>query len=236
MTTLFASILATALVAQIQGGTIQGKVVDDQGKPVADAQVVFFAARHFGGGGDPVEVQTKSDAGGQFRIAFPPLRRATKGGVHVWAYRPGSAIASVPIYLPPFDLVLRKPQPKTVKVEGPDGRPVAGAIVSPRVILDASVARIADMPATLESGSGRGHPLWHAVDLVGPQRPARHCSHAPRPTRDQRGQVVRGPSPAGYACNRPPNCQNRTGPDLDERPLYLRLFRCSGRLVLGGSQ
>ncbi len=63
MTTLFASILAMALVAQIQGGTIQGKVVDDQGKPVADAQVVFFAARHFDGSGDPVEVQTKTDAG-----------------------------------------------------------------------------------------------------------------------------------------------------------------------------
>ena len=43
MTTLFGPILATALLAQIQGGTIQGRVVDDQGKPVAGAQVVFFA-------------------------------------------------------------------------------------------------------------------------------------------------------------------------------------------------
>ena len=76
MTMLFGSILATALVAQIQGGMIQGKVVDDQGKPVADAQVVFFAPRPLAGTGEPVEVATKTDAGGQFRFASPRLQRA----------------------------------------------------------------------------------------------------------------------------------------------------------------
>ncbi len=43
MTMLFGSILATAVVAQLQGGMIQGKVVDDQGKPVPDAPVVYSA-------------------------------------------------------------------------------------------------------------------------------------------------------------------------------------------------
>ena len=35
MTTLLGPILAAALVAQIHGLELQGKVVDDQGKPVA---------------------------------------------------------------------------------------------------------------------------------------------------------------------------------------------------------
>ena len=42
MTMFFGSMLATALVVQVQAGTVQGKVVDDQGKPLADVQVVFF--------------------------------------------------------------------------------------------------------------------------------------------------------------------------------------------------
>ena len=91
MTTLFGSILATALVAQFQGGTIQGKVVDDQGKPVADAQVVYFAPPGPGLAREPVEVGTKTDAGGQFRLASPPLGRTA--WFLIWAYRPGSAIA-----------------------------------------------------------------------------------------------------------------------------------------------
>ncbi len=53
MTPLFGSILATALVAQIQGGTIQGKVVDDQRKPVPDVQVVYFVPRPLAGTREP---------------------------------------------------------------------------------------------------------------------------------------------------------------------------------------
>ena len=71
MTTLFSSLLATALVAQLQGGMIQGSVVDDRGKPVTDAQVVFFDARPRSGIGELVELATKTDAGGQFRLRLP---------------------------------------------------------------------------------------------------------------------------------------------------------------------
>jgi len=71
MTTLLGSILAAALVAQIQSATIQGKVVDDQGKPVADAQVVQFTPRPWIGSGDSVEVQTKTDAEGHRRCRAP---------------------------------------------------------------------------------------------------------------------------------------------------------------------
>ena len=44
MTTLFGSILATAVIVQVQTGAIQGKVADEQGKPTADVPVHFFCA------------------------------------------------------------------------------------------------------------------------------------------------------------------------------------------------
>ncbi len=75
MTTLFSSILATALVVQLPGETIQGKVVDDQGKPVADARVFYVASLLLNGWGDPVEVETRTDSAGQFRLASPTLKR-----------------------------------------------------------------------------------------------------------------------------------------------------------------
>jgi len=148
MTTLLGPLLAAALMSQLQGGPLEGKVVDDQGKPVAGAQVVFFAPPPLEGNVDPVEVRTHTDAGGRFRLTSPLLGRDAMNGVHVWAYRPGSAITAVPSYRPPLDLVLRKPQPRTVKVEGPDGQPVAGALVSPRVVYVAN-EEAADMPDTL---------------------------------------------------------------------------------------
>jgi len=40
---------------------------------------------------------------------------------------------------------------------------------------------------------------------------------------DQRGQVVRRPSPASYSRHRQPNWQRPNGPDLDERLLYLSM-------------
>ena len=149
MMTLYCSILATALVAQMQGGTLQGKVVDDQGRPVAEAQVVFLAPVPLESNGDAVEVRTQADGGGKFRLVSPPLGRTGMNGVHVWAYRVGWAIASLPSYPPPLDLILRKPQRRTVKVEGPDGRPVADAIVSPRVIFSAGGDWLAEMPRSL---------------------------------------------------------------------------------------
>ncbi len=128
---------------------LAGRVVDDQGKPVADAQVFFFAPPPLEGKVDPVEVRTQTDAGGQFHLPYPPLGRVALNEVHVWAYRPGSAITAMPSYLTPFDLTMRKPRLRTLKLEGPDGRPIAGAIVSPRVIFDATGSPIAEFPGTL---------------------------------------------------------------------------------------
>ncbi len=145
--TLFSSILMTALVAQLPGEMIQGKVVDDEGKPAADARVFYFAPRPWNGGGNLVEVATKTDATGRFRLAAPPRKRAN--WFLIWAYRPGSAIAAKSSNTPPFDLVLRQPRPRKVQVEGPDGRPIPGAIISPRILYPAAQDRRSEVPEAL---------------------------------------------------------------------------------------
>ncbi len=152
MTTVFGSLLATVLIAQIQGGMIQGKVVDDQGRPVADSLVLLYVpyTQDFIGNCDPVEVQARTDASGQFGLTLPTKRRVFMDQAFIWAYRPGFAVA-VTRQLDPavsLNVILRKPQPKTITVEGHDGKPVAGAIVSPRFILGAGPPW-ADMPGAL---------------------------------------------------------------------------------------
>ena len=84
MMTLLGSILATVLIAQVQGGTIHGKVVVDQGKPVAQALVHFHAPPLTEGKVEAVEVQTRTDADGQFRLTYPALARASLNDVHVF--------------------------------------------------------------------------------------------------------------------------------------------------------
>ena len=63
---------------------MRGKAADDQGTPVADAQVIYFAPPPWTGSGEPVEVATKSDATGQFQLAAPALKRP--GFFRKWAY------------------------------------------------------------------------------------------------------------------------------------------------------
>ncbi len=199
MAMLFGSILATALVAQIQGGTIQGKVVDDQGKPVSDAQVVFYAPRPWGSSGEPAEVATKTDAGGQFRLASPRLKRAV---FRLWSYRPGSAIALTLSSTQPQDLVLRKTQPRTVKVEGPDSRPVPGARLSPQVLqvagrsgevpealaMSLAVTTGADGKATLSYLAG-GDQLV-AVRLTAASIGTQNLQLVENPGRDNQGATI----------------------------------------------
>ena len=134
MTTLFGPILAAALFAQIQGATLEGKVVDEAGKPVVGAEVVFYAPPSWEGNVEPVVVQTTTGADGRYRLTTPPLGRGVNNGLYVWVYQPGSALTAAPSYQLPPAIVLRKPAPKTVRVEGPDGRPVAGACVSVRAL------------------------------------------------------------------------------------------------------
>jgi hypothetical protein len=148
MMTLFGPIVAAALMAQFQGGPLQGTVVDEQGKPVVDAQVVFHAPAPRENDGGPVEVRAKTDLEGRFRLTTPRLGGVNVGLTKVWADRTGSAITTAPSYHQPLALVMRKPVPRTVKIEGPDGQPVVGAKVYPRVVSVAG-AGAGDVPDTL---------------------------------------------------------------------------------------
>ena len=56
--------------------------------------------------------------------------------------------------LTPVDLVMRKPQPRTIKVEGPDGQPVSGANISPRSIYIAANRLTAELPPSLAKPLG----------------------------------------------------------------------------------
>jgi hypothetical protein len=149
MLALFGPILAAALVAQFQGGALEGKVVVGDGRPVAGAQVLFHAPAPYGGTVQAVEVRATTDAGGRFRLMTPPL-----GGVYiykarVWASRPGSALAAVQGFGPAPALVLRAPRPRTIKIERLDGRPVTGARVSPRIVFTTEGTPTSDVPDTL---------------------------------------------------------------------------------------
>ena len=128
MMTLFGPLFAAALMAQFQGRTLQGTVVDDQGEPVADAQVFFHAPAPWGGDAEPVEVRAKTDDQGRFRLTTPRMAGVSILDSRVWAYRPGWAITAVGCRRQPLALVLRKPEPRTVKIEVPGGQPVVGRI------------------------------------------------------------------------------------------------------------
>ncbi len=108
-----------------------GEVVDGQGKPVASAQVVLYAPPIGYGQGDPIELATQSDANGAFRLKRAGLRRYLAGGVNFLAYSPGGALTAKGLMRQPYRLVLEKPRPRPVKVEGADGRPGVGVRVCP---------------------------------------------------------------------------------------------------------
>ena len=118
---------------------IVGTVVDAGRQPAAGAGVSFSIrdAGTFWGG---VVAQTETDRQGRFRLEVPG---APGGGPEpgiLWAYRPGSLVAARRILretLPPdwpVAMVLDEPARAVFLVRGPDGRPVAGARIQPRVL------------------------------------------------------------------------------------------------------
>jgi hypothetical protein len=149
MMPLLAPILATLLLAQTSADRmVTGEVVDDQGKPIANAEVVLYSPPTGYGKGKSVEVRAKSDAKGKFSLVVPRLERIFSNGVHFFAYRPGLAITAQAYHRPPYRLVMEKTRPRTVTVEGPDGRPIAGARVALR-LLHVFGGSSAEIPASL---------------------------------------------------------------------------------------
>jgi Carboxypeptidase regulatory-like domain len=148
VTTLPLSILFLTLIAQSSPARpARANVIDGDGKPVANARVVLYAPPVAYLKGDPVEVEAKTGADGQFSLVIPPLERAVINGISVVAYAPGLAIGATSI-LRGARIVLQAPQPRTVKVEGPDGQPIAGARVALRVLY-AFGGTLAEIPQSL---------------------------------------------------------------------------------------
>jgi hypothetical protein len=135
MMTVFGPLLASMFLAQVPVDRPRvGSVVDGQGKPIAGAQIVFYAPPVVYGNGDPIEVGTRTDAAGKFSLKVPPIRRIGISGINFFAFSPGWTITAHPYGRPPIRLVLEKPVPRTVKVLGPDGQPLAGARLTPRLL------------------------------------------------------------------------------------------------------
>jgi carboxypeptidase family protein len=151
MMAFLGSLLAAVLLAQGPADRMAaGIVVDEQGKPIAGAKVVLNTPPSLYLKGDPVEAPGLTDGAGKFSFKLPPLGRLYRIGVNVWAYRPGLAIAAVQYEITkPHQIALRKFDPRTVKVEGADGRPVAGARVQPRVVFFSGGIAGARMPERL---------------------------------------------------------------------------------------
>jgi hypothetical protein len=134
MATLLGPLLAVMILAQASGRPpIVGEVVGDQGKPVGDVPVVFYVPPSLSDKEYQAEAQARTDAGGQFRMNLPSTGRMRVGNINFLAYRPGSAITANSYYPPPYRLVLRNSEPRTIRIKGPDGKPIAGARITPRV-------------------------------------------------------------------------------------------------------
>ncbi len=153
MLTFTAPLLTAILLAQNPAEhRVTGTVLDEQGKPIAGAQVVLYAPPIGNFKGDPAEARAESGRDGRFDLEAPPLGRIYTNGVHVWAFKSGLAIGAVPYSInKPHQIVLRNPETRTVRVEGPDGKPVSGAKVVPRLIFLSGGTGMADIPASLAS-------------------------------------------------------------------------------------
>jgi hypothetical protein len=149
VTALPLSILLLTIIAQTgPNGPMEGDVVDGEGKPVANALVVFYLPPAGYLKGDPVEAQGTSNNDGKFSVERPRVETQALVGCNFLAYAPGRAIGAVPVIRLPHRLVLQKPRPRTVKLEGPDGQPVAGARVAIRLLYIFG-STIAEVPPSL---------------------------------------------------------------------------------------
>jgi hypothetical protein len=142
--------MAAALMAQFQGRALEGKVVDEAGKPLVGAQVVFHAPALWLYKVEPVVVRATAAADGGFRLDAPRLAGIQAYGAQVWIDRSGFAITCRrDLRDQPIAFVLQRSVPRVIKIERPDGQPVAGARVRPRVIIFTAENFPVEVPDTL---------------------------------------------------------------------------------------
>jgi protocatechuate 3,4-dioxygenase beta subunit len=135
-----AGALACAAVSSVKAGTISGRVLGPDGRPVADAPVMWFAAQ------SPTQAladatsgkkaapagQTRTDADGRFQVAAdpssPPVSIRIEPAGLPWVELDGPYDPAETLRLPDLDL----PAPQTVAgtVVASDGKPASGARVA----------------------------------------------------------------------------------------------------------
>ena len=128
---LFASLICVAL-AQAQTTPLSGTVIGPNGEPVADAELVLAGMPVYD---PPILARGRSDAQGRFRLDRP-AGLAGQGSIIapiLWVVKRGFRLSytKFPGPMPgagePVRIVLGPPGKAEVRVEGPNGEPVAGA-------------------------------------------------------------------------------------------------------------
>jgi hypothetical protein len=158
MTALLAPLLAAVLLTQAQADQrVAGSVIDEDGKPIAGATVEMqtpanpYLPDEPAGAEAPLKVSSEND--GRFELKVPP-GRLLSNATHLWAHQPLLAIAAVRLaneFPKPPQIILLKSVPRTVKVEGPDGKPIAGARIEPRFISFSGETSRPPVPVSLAS-------------------------------------------------------------------------------------
>jgi hypothetical protein len=146
MWTMLIAMFASALLAQpADSVAVTGVVVDPDGKPVSEAEVVL-AARMPADGSIPTLAQTTSDDRGAFRLEVARLRLQGIVTPFLWAYHPAHAVATHEVVvagtgaIPPVRLTLARPFRRTLTILGPDDRPLAGVrLATVRYVFDERV-------------------------------------------------------------------------------------------------
>jgi hypothetical protein len=130
MTAALTSLLALAVIVQAPSRPLEGTVVDEASKPVAGAAVLFQQSA----ADQPAKPQTHTDAAGRFRITAPI---ASLGRVSaLWIYKSGLALAALdPGRDLPGTITLKAPNPRTLTIEAPGGKPIGGAKMAPECIV-----------------------------------------------------------------------------------------------------
>jgi hypothetical protein len=155
--------------------SVTGTVELLDGTPARGARVFVSVIEHAYGHGQ-LRAQASADPQGWFSLDFPPVVVASPGWVGtgtLWAYRPGSRVAFLPVYrgaLAPGlsqRLVLGPPARAVFEVRGPDGKPVADARIEPRRLSshDANVPdELASIIGTSTITDARGRAIMTAFD------------------------------------------------------------------------
>ncbi len=133
--------VAPARQEPVASATVAGTILQPNGQPAEGVQVLY-SERRPGHNWSQVIAEATADAEGRFHLEVPlaeGIGPVVSDGV-LWAYRPGSLVASLPVFrgtLPPglpARLVVSPAARTAFEVHDPNGRPLAGARIEPRVL------------------------------------------------------------------------------------------------------